>query len=50
VYISIADLMLVTFVLVDDWYQLKGVRLLGRTVWSKPEFNDSEIADPDAGD
>jgi Transposase DDE domain len=43
VYISIADLMLVTYVLVDDWYQRKGARLLGRTVGSKPEFSDSEM-------
>ena len=42
-YISIADLMLVTFVLVDNWYQRKGARLLGRTVGSKPEFSDSEM-------
>src|SRR3990170_4609910 len=43
VYISIADLFLVTFVLVDDWYQRTGARLLGRTVGSKPEFSDSEM-------
>jgi len=42
-YISIADLMLVTFCLVDDWYQRKGARLLGRTVGSKPKFSDSEM-------
>ncbi len=42
-YISIADLLLVTFVLVDDWYQRKGRHLLGRTVGSKPEFSDSEM-------
>lgn len=42
-YISIADLLLITFVLVDDWYQRKGMRLLGRTVGSKPEFSDSEM-------
>lgn len=42
-YISIADLMLVTFFLVDNWYQRKGARLLGRTVGSKPEFSDSEM-------
>ena len=41
-YISIADLWLVTLVVVDDWYQRKGVHLLGRTVGSKPEFSDSE--------
>ena len=42
-YISVADLMLVTFVLVDNWYQHHGARLLGRTVGSKPEFSDSEM-------
>src|SRR3972149_280058 len=42
-YISIADLLLITFVLVDDWYQCKGGPLLGRTVGSKPEFSDSEM-------
>ena len=41
-YISITDLLL-TFVLVDDWYQRKGRRLLGCTVGSKPEFSDSEM-------
>jgi hypothetical protein len=41
--ISIADLLLVTFVLVDDWYQRKGARWLGRTVGSKPAFSDSEM-------
>jgi len=41
--ISIADLMLVTFVLVDDWYQRKGARWLGRTVGAKPDFSDSEM-------
>jgi hypothetical protein len=43
VCISIADLLLVTFVLVDDWYLCTGMRLLGRTVGSKPEFSDSEM-------
>jgi hypothetical protein len=43
VYISIADLMLVTFFLVDNWYQRKGALLLGRTVGSKPDFSDSEM-------
>ena len=42
-YISIADLLLVTLVLVDDWYQRKGIHWLGRTVGSKPEFSDSEM-------
>jgi hypothetical protein len=35
--------MLVTFVLVDNWYQHRGARLLGRTVGSKPAFSDSEM-------
>jgi hypothetical protein len=43
VCISIADLLLITFCLVDDWYQRKGIRLLGRTVGSKPEFSDREM-------
>lgn len=42
-YVSVADLLLVTFCLVDEWYQRKGARLLGRTVGSKPEFSDSEM-------
>lgn len=42
-YVSVADLLLVTFCLVDEWYQRKGTRLLGRTVGSKPEFSDSEM-------
>ena len=42
-YLSVADLMLVTFFLVDNWYQSKGARWLGRTVGSKPEFSDSEM-------
>ena len=41
--ICTAELMLVTYCLVDDWYQRKGARLLGRTVGSKPEFSDSEV-------
>jgi len=43
VYIPIADMMLVTFVLVDDWYRCQGSRLLSRTVRAKPEFSDSEM-------
>ena len=41
--ISIDELMLVVFCLVDDWYQRKGARLLGRTVGAKPAFSDSEL-------
>jgi hypothetical protein len=36
-------LLLVVFCLVDDWYQRKGARLLGRTVGAKPTFSDSEL-------
>jgi hypothetical protein len=41
--ISIADLLLVTFVLVDDWYQHRGQFLVNRTVGTKPTFSDSEM-------
>ena len=41
--ISIDELLLVVFCLVDDWYQRKGARLLGRTVGAKPAFSDSEM-------
>ena len=34
-HISIADLLLVTLVLVDDWYQRKGVHMLRCTVGSR---------------
>jgi hypothetical protein len=41
--IAIDELMLVVFCLVDDWYQRKGTRLLGRTVGARPAFSDSEM-------
>lgn len=41
--ISITDLLLLTFVLVDDWYQRKGQFLVNRTVGTKPVFSDSEL-------
>jgi len=41
--ISIAELLLMVFCLVDDWYQRRGARLLGRTVGAKPAFSDSEL-------
>ena len=41
--ISIEELLLVVFCLVDDWYQRKGAHLLGRTVGAKPTFSDSEM-------
>jgi hypothetical protein len=36
-------LVLITFVLMDDWYLRKGVHMLGRIVGSRPEFTDSEM-------
>jgi hypothetical protein len=41
--ISIEELLLITFVLVDDWYEQTGKYLLGRTVGTKPTFSDSEM-------
>ena len=41
--ISIEELFLITLVLVDDWYEQKGRKLLGRTVGVKPTFSDSEM-------
>lgn len=41
--ISIEELFLITYVLVDTWYQQKGKYLLGRTVGSTPTFSDSEM-------
>lgn len=43
VSISTAELMLVIYCLVDDWYQSKGAALLGRTIGKKPAFSDSEM-------
>lgn len=41
--ITIPDLLTTIFVLVDDWYQQSGKRLLRGKVGSKPEFSDSEV-------
>ncbi len=41
--ISIEELFLVTYALVDDWYNQKGQYLLHRTVGIKPIFSDSEM-------
>jgi hypothetical protein len=41
--ISIEELFLVTYALVDDWYNQKGQYLLHRTVGVKPVFSDSEM-------
>jgi len=41
--ISIELLFLVTYVLVDDWYQRNGQSLVQRTVGDTPTFSDSEM-------
>jgi hypothetical protein len=41
--ISVEELFLVTYALVDDWYNQKGQYLLHRTVGVKPVFSDSEM-------
>jgi hypothetical protein len=37
------DLFTIIFVLVDDWYQKEGVKLLRGKPGAKPEFTDSEV-------
>jgi hypothetical protein len=41
--ISISDLLTIIFVLVDDWYQTYGVKLLTGKPGAKPIFADSEV-------
>jgi hypothetical protein len=41
--IPITDILTIIFVLVDDWYQIEGVRLLKGKAGKKPEFSDSEV-------
>ena len=41
--ISIAELLLVIYVIVDDWYLLQGQILLKGKTGRKPEFTDSEV-------
>jgi hypothetical protein len=41
--ITISDLLTIIFVLVDDWYQDEGVKLLRGKPGKKPEFTDSEV-------
>jgi Transposase DDE domain len=41
--ITISDLLTIIFVLVDDWYQTYGHKLLRGKPGAKPEFSDSEI-------
>lgn len=41
--ITITDLLTIIFVLVDDWYQACGGKLLNGKVGKKPVFKDSEV-------
>lgn len=41
--ITISELLTIIFVLVDDWYQAEGVKLLKGKVGKKPVFRDSEV-------
>jgi hypothetical protein len=41
--ITISELLTIIFVLVDDWYQFEGVKLLTGKVGKKPVFRDSEV-------
>jgi len=41
--ISITELLTIIFVLVDDWYQIHGSKLLNGKVGKKPVFKDSEV-------
>lgn len=41
--ISIEELFLIVYVIVDEWYQQKGQALVGRTVGVRPTFSDSEV-------
>jgi hypothetical protein len=41
--ISIIELLTIVFVLVDDWYQAYGYKLLNGKVGKKPLFRDSEV-------
>jgi len=41
--ISISDIFTITYVVVDDWYQIEGIKLLAGKTGSKPVFTDSEM-------
>lgn len=41
--ISLSDLFTIIFVLVDDWYQTYGIKLLKGKPGAKPTFSDSEV-------
>ncbi len=41
--IPLSDLFIIVYVLVDDWYQMKGKHYLQGKPGAKPEFADSEV-------
>lgn len=41
--ITFPDLLTIVFVLVDDWYQARGQKMLTGKPGAKPEFSDSEV-------
>jgi hypothetical protein len=41
--IPITDILTIIFVLVDDWYQSEGHKLMQGKAGRKPEFKDSEV-------
>ncbi len=41
--ITIINIFTIIYVLVDDWYQIEGVKLLKGKPGAKPEFTDSEV-------
>jgi hypothetical protein len=41
--IPITEVLTIIFVIVDDWYQLKGMKLLKGKAGKKPVFSDSEV-------
>lgn len=41
--ITIEELLIVTFVLIDDWYQKNGKQLAKRIAGAHPKFSDSEL-------
>ena len=41
--LNFEDFLTIVHVIVDDWYQRKGHKLLTEKVGKKPEFSDSEV-------
>jgi hypothetical protein len=41
--IPITEVLTIIFVIVDDWYQMKGMKLLKGKAGKKPVFSDSEV-------